>query len=185
MRWPCSLGQTSTRSFLHTATQEYVVPKSMPMQGPTIFLRSSLFASVLSPPPPRSAVAAAVATATLAKCVGTEEDLVVAVVTVVPVPRLPPNHDASPLCDCESRVRVARTNCCTVKGTMMVTSRSVVVPDGDGGTVIRNESSDQFAFLPRNVRKVSSSTWRFDRFPLINAKTAKTVVSWILRFPLC
>ena len=35
IRFPCSLGQTSTRPLRQTATQEYVVPKSMPMHGPS------------------------------------------------------------------------------------------------------------------------------------------------------
>ena len=35
IRFPCSLGHTSTRPLRHTATHEYVVPKSMPMHGPS------------------------------------------------------------------------------------------------------------------------------------------------------
>lgn len=48
MRLPWSLGQISTRPLIHTATQLYVVPRSMPMHGPSILL--SFFPSFDAPP---------------------------------------------------------------------------------------------------------------------------------------
>lgn len=48
---PCSLGHTSTRPFFHTATQLYVVPRSMPTHVPLILGLSSL--SLSSAPPRR------------------------------------------------------------------------------------------------------------------------------------
>mmetsp|Transcript_15377 Transcript_15377/g.33575 ORF Transcript_15377/g.33575 Transcript_15377/m.33575 type:complete len:212 (+) Transcript_15377:774-1409(+) len=52
MRLPCSLGQISTRPFFHTATQLYVVPRSMPMQVPLIL--PSLSAPSVGSSPPRN-----------------------------------------------------------------------------------------------------------------------------------